>query len=50
MLPFYLKNMRATYQPLVNAMFKDQIRKMIEVYVDDMFVKIQIATDHVYHL
>ncbi|KAL5550933.1 hypothetical protein UlMin_001109 [Ulmus minor] len=36
---FGLKNAGATYQRLVNKMFKDQIGKTMEVYVDDMLVK-----------
>ena len=39
-----------TYQQLVNMMFKEQIRKMIEVYVDDMLVKSKVTSDHVTHL
>lgn len=34
-MPFGLKNARATYQRLVNHMFKDQIERNIEVYVDE---------------
>lgn len=36
---FGLKNARATYQRLANRMFKHQIRKTIEVYVDNLLVK-----------
>lgn len=35
-MPFGLKNVGANYQAPVNAMFKDQIGKMMEVYVEDM--------------
>jgi len=38
-MPFGLKNARATYQRLVNHMFCPQIRRNVEVYVDDMLVK-----------
>ena len=38
-MPFGLKNVGATYQRLVNHMFHPQIRRNIEVYVDDMLVK-----------
>ena len=38
-MPFGLKNVRATYQRLVNHMFRPQIRRNVEVYVDDMLVK-----------
>ena len=36
---FGLKNAGATYRHLVNIMFKDQIGKIMEVYMDDMLVK-----------
>ena len=49
-MSFGLKNTRATYQCLVNLMFKEQIGKMMEVYVDDMLVKSKTAADHVAHL
>ena len=38
-MPFGPKNVRATYQRLVNKMFSKQIGRNIEVYVDDMLVK-----------
>ena len=38
-IPFGLKNAGATYQRLVNHMFRPQIGRNIEVYVDDMLVK-----------
>ena len=31
-------------------MFKEQISKMMEVYVGDMLVKSKVASDHVLHL
>ena len=40
-MPFGLKNAGATYQRLVNHMFRPQIGRNIEVYVDDMLVKSQ---------
>ena len=49
-MPFRLKNASETYQRLVNMMFKEQINKMIEVYVDDMLVKSKSASDHVAHV
>ena len=36
---FGLKNVGATYQRLVNYMFRPQIGRNVEVYVDDMLVK-----------
>ena len=38
-MPFGLKNVRATYQRLMNRMLHDQIGRNFEVYVDDMLVK-----------
>ena len=38
-MPFGLKNIRATYQRLVNKIFKVQIRSNMKVYVDDILVK-----------
>ena len=49
-MPFGLKNIGATYQRLVNGMFKDMIRKSMEIYVDDMLVKSKMAGDHIEYL
>ena len=38
-MPCGLKNARATYQRLVNHMFRPQIGRNVEVYVNDMLVK-----------
>ena len=38
-MSFGLKNVGATYQRLVNHMFRPQIGRKVEVYVDDMLVK-----------
>ena len=45
-MPFGLKNAGATYQRLVNQMFKKQIGRNVEVYVDDMLVKSREEEDH----
>ena len=45
-MPFGLKNAGATYQRLVNRMFKDQLGRNMEVYVDDMLVKSKTSGDH----
>ncbi|KAL8108705.1 hypothetical protein AgCh_008657 [Apium graveolens] len=49
-MAFGLKNAGATYQRLVNKIFKDLIGKTMEVYVDDMLVKSLVKTDHITHL
>ena len=38
-IPFELKNARATYQRLMNIMFAPQIGRNVQVYVNDMLVK-----------
>lgn len=38
-MSFGLKNAGATYQWLVNKVFKDQIEHSMEIYVNDMFIK-----------
>ena len=38
-MSFGLKNAKATYQRLVNHMFRPQIGWNVEVYMDDMLVK-----------
>ena len=45
-MPFGLKNARATYQKLMNNMFANQIRRIMEVYVDDIVVKTMGDGDH----
>ena len=49
-MPFELKNARATYQRLVNKMFQKQIGTSMEVYIDDMLVKSVKVELHVAHL
>ena len=46
-MPFRLKNAGATYQRLVNRMFQKQIGTSMEVYIDDMLVKLVKAELHV---
>ncbi|KAL2237683.1 UNVERIFIED_CONTAM: Retrovirus-related Pol polyprotein from transposon gypsy [Sesamum indicum] len=46
-MPFDLKNAGATYQRLVNDMFKNQIGRNMEVYIDDMLVKSIKEQDHI---
>ncbi|GAA0187092.1 hypothetical protein LIER_34380 [Lithospermum erythrorhizon] len=49
-MSFGLKNARATYQRMVNTIFKDQIGKNMEIYVDDMLVKSKRRGDHLSNL
>ncbi|XP_026419399.1 uncharacterized protein LOC113315320 [Papaver somniferum] len=45
-MSFGLKNAGATYQHLVDHMFKDMIGKSMEVYIDDMVVKSEQKESH----
>ena len=49
-MPFGLKNEGATYQRLMNRMFKKQIGITMEVYIDDMLVKSTTTELHIAHL
>ena len=49
-MPFGLKNVRATYQRAMVTMFHDIMHKEIEVYVDDMIAKSQGENDYVINL
>ena len=45
-MPFGLKNARATYQRAATTLFHDMMHRDIEVYVDDMIVKSRDKADH----
>ena len=49
-MPFGLKNAGATYQRLVNRIFQKQIGTFMEVYIDDMLIKLIKAELHITHL
>ena len=49
-MPFGLKNARATYQRLMNKMFVHQIGRNVQVYVDDMLVKSLRKDNHLDNL
>ena len=46
-MPFGLKNARATYQRMMTRMFKPQLGKNIEIYINDMVVKSKVKSEHV---
>ena len=46
-MPFDLKNAGSTYQKMMTRMFKPQLGKSIEVYVDNMVVKSKVVSEHV---
>ena len=45
-IPFNPKNAGATYQRMMNKVFKDQISRSLKVYVDDMLIKSCTLEDH----
>ena len=45
-MPFGLKNAGSTYQRMMTRMFKLQLGKSIEIYVDDMVVKSKVVSEH----
>ncbi|RVW66941.1 Retrovirus-related Pol polyprotein from transposon 297 [Vitis vinifera] len=45
-MPFGLKNARATYQRAATTLFHDMMHRDVEVYVDDMIVKSRGRSDH----
>ncbi|KAI5343694.1 hypothetical protein L3X38_011570 [Prunus dulcis] len=49
-MPFGRKNAGATYQRLMNKIFKKQISRTMEIYVDDMLVKAPKRGDHLKNL
>ena len=40
-MSFGLKNFGATHQRMMTRMFREKIGNMVEVYIDDMVVKIK---------
>ena len=45
-MPFGLKNARATYMRAMTTLFHDMIHKEIEVYVDDVIIKSKESSNH----
>ena len=49
-MPFGLKNVGATYQRAMVALFHDMVHHEIEVYVDDMIARSRVEEEHIDHL
>ena len=45
-MPFWLKNAGFPYQRMMTRMFKPQLGKSVEVYIDDMVVKSKVVSEH----
>ena len=46
-MPFGLKNAGSTYRRMMTKMFKSQMGKNIEVYIDNMVMKSKIVSEHI---
>lgn len=49
-MSFGLNNVRATYKRMMNKIFQEEIREILEVYMDDMIVKSGVENFHTHHL
>ena len=45
-MPFAIKNERATYQRMMSRMFEPRLGKTMEAYIDYMMVKLESRNDH----
>ena len=41
-----MQNTGSTYQRMMTRMFKSQLEKNIEIYIDDMVVKSKVVSEH----
>ena len=49
-MPFSLKNVKTTYQPMMSRIFEPILGKTMEAYVDNILVKLRLRGDHLGHL
>ena len=49
-MPFRLKNTRVTYQRAMKFIFDDLSGKFLEIYIDDVAIKLDEFDDHLDHL
>ena len=49
-MPFGLKNVSATYQRAMNAIFHDMLGYHMEIYINDIVMKSKKAIEHENHL
>ena len=49
-IPFWLKNVGATYQRMTTALLHDMMHNEVEVYVDDVIVKSKDREGYIFNL
>ena len=49
-MSFGLKNVRATYQPMLSRVFEPLLGRTVEAYIDYILVKSKSRNDHLAHL
>lgn len=49
-MSFRLNNIRATYQRMMNKIFREEIGETLEEYMDVMIMKSSVNTFYSYHL
>ena len=49
-MPFRLKNAGSTYHSMVTKMFKKQLGRNMEAYIDNMVVKSKAVGEHLFNL
>ena len=49
-MAFGLKNIKTTYQRMMNKVFVDQIKKNMKVYVNNMLIKSKDISQHLVNL
>ena len=49
-MPFDLGNAPATFQKIMNSLFKEELDAFVLVYLDDVLVFSQTLEDHIRHI
>lgn len=49
-MPFYLKNVDATYERAMTYKFEDLLHDAVECYVDDLVIKTKLRQHHIANL